>query len=183
MDKAIDSIINNLDSLRTEVLRLKDLKDHTDIDIDSVLLIMNEKLEHFLGSVNKINSIQSFPLSAHINERFYEKKTIYVGDAAHSIHPIAGQGWNLGLRDVKTIIKLLKQSKKQNLQIGNKSFCKIYNDECYFDAYRFFEITDKLDWIFKKDKFHFKVLKDSGFKLINKNRTIKKKIVEFAMGF
>ena len=41
--------------------------------------ILNEKLKHYLGSVNKINSIQSFPLSAHINERFYEKKTIYVG--------------------------------------------------------------------------------------------------------
>ena len=49
----------------------------------------------FLGRVKKINSLQVFPLSAHINEKFYEKKVVYVGDAAHSIHPIAGQGWNL----------------------------------------------------------------------------------------
>ncbi len=144
---------------------------------------LNEQLNQQIGLVKNINSLQTFPLSAHINERFYENKTIYIGDAAHSIHPIAGQGWNLGLRDVKSLVKLIKDTKHQRLKIGTKSFCKAYNEACYYDAYRLFEITDKLDWIFKKDKPYFKFIKKIGFKTIDNNQFLKNKIVEFAMGF
>ena len=154
----------------------------SDLKIKYVKEIINEKIYQQLGNVTNINSLQSFPLSAHINEKFYDNKTVYVGDAAHSIHPIAGQGWNLGLRDVKSITKLLSKAKQKNLKIGTKSFCKIYNDECYYDAYRLFEITDKLDWIFKKNQSYFKFLKKAGFSIINKNTTFKEKIVKFAMG-
>ena len=59
----------------------------------------------------------------------------------------------------------------------------MYNDSCYYDAYRLFEITDKLDWIFKKDQSYFKFLKKVGFNILNKNTIFKEKIVKFAMGF
>ena len=144
--------------------------------------VLNEKILKQLGSVLRINSIQSFPLSAHINEKFYEDRIIYAGDAAHSIHPIAGQGWNLGLRDVKSITSLLIKVKNKEYSLGTKEFCKKYNALCYYDAYRLFEITDKLNWIFKKDQVHYKFLKKIGLSLINKNRTIKNKISDFAMG-
>ncbi len=147
-----------------------------------LLEILNEKLSMYLGTIQKIYSIQAFPLSAHINEKFYDNKTIYLGDAAHSIHPIAGQGWNLGLRDVKSLTNLLKQARDSGLTIGTEDFCKTYNNLCYYDAYRLFETTDKLDWIFKKEKFYFRLLKNVGFKVINKNKFLKEKIVEFAMG-
>ena len=155
----------------------------SDLDNKYIKEILNEQIYQQVGGVTNINSVQSFPLSAHINERFYDNKTVYVGDAAHSIHPIAGQGWNLGLRDVKSITKLLRDTKEANSIIGTKSFCKMYNDKCYYDAYRLFEITDKLDWIFKKDQSYFKFLKKAGFNIINKNRIFKEKIVKFAMGF
>ena len=88
----------------------------------NLIEVLNEKTYGFLGRVKKINSLQVFPLSAHINEKFYEKKVVYVGDAAHSIHPIAGQGWNLGLRDVKSLTGLLKEAKENNLDIGSNFF-------------------------------------------------------------
>ena len=144
--------------------------------------ILNEKIYQQVGNVTNINSVQSFPLSAHINEKFYDNKTVYVGDAAHSIHPIAGQGWNLGVRDVNSITKLLRKTKEEKAEIGTKRFCKMYNDSCYYDAYRLFEITDKLDWIFKKDQSYFKFLKKVGFNILNKNTIFKEKIVKFAMG-
>ena len=154
----------------------------SNLNNDYLLEILNEKISMYLGAVKKINSIQAFPLSAHINEKFYDNKTVYLGDAAHSIHPIAGQGWNLGLRDVKSITNLLKKAKDNGSAIGTKNFCKTYNDLCYYDAYRLFQTTDKLDWIFKKDKLYFRFLKNAGFKVINKNKFLKEKIVEFAMG-
>ena len=105
-----------------------------------------------------------------------------MGDAAHSIHPIAGQGWNLGLRDIKSLIKILKYSKGKGPKIGTKRFCKSYNDLCFYDAYRLFQVTDKLDWVFKKDQSFFKFTKKMGFNVINKNNILKNKIVNFAMG-
>ena len=147
-----------------------------------VLEILNEKIQQYLGRVTHINSIQKFPLSAHINEKFYDDKIVYVGDAAHSIHPIAGQGWNLGLRDIKSLTNILKKSKNKEIHIGSIKFCKTYNDLCFYDAYRLFEITDKLDWIFKKDQSHLKITKKLGFNIINKNKTLKNQIVNFAMG-
>ena len=154
----------------------------SDLDSKYLKAILNEQIYQQVGNITSISSLQSFPLSAHINEKFYDNKTVYVGDAAHSIHPIAGQGWNLGLRDVNSITTLLRRTKEGNLKIGTKNFCKIYNDECYYDAYRLFEITDKLDWIFKKDQFYFKFLKKAGFNIIKKNTIFKETIVKFAMG-
>ena len=87
------------------------------------------------------------------------------------------------MRDVKSLTGLLKEAKENNLDIGSNFFCRHYNDKCYYDAYRLFEITDKLDWIFKKDQLHFKLLKRLGLRLINNNGNIKEKIVKFAMGF
>ena len=154
----------------------------SNLDNNYLKEILNEQIYQQVGNVTNINSVQSFPLSAHINEKFYDNKTVYVGDAAHSIHPIAGQGWNLGLRDVKSITKLLKKTKERKLEMGTKSFCKTYNDARYYDAYRLYEITDKLDWIFKKDQFYFKFLKKAGLNSINRNTNFKEKIVKFAMG-
>ena len=68
------------------------------------------------------------------------------------------------------------------LLIQNAKFCKTYNDLCFYDAYRLFEITDKLDWIFKKDQHYLKVTKKFGFNIINKNKILKNQIVNFAMG-
>ena len=144
--------------------------------------ILNEKIQQYLGRVTYINSAQTFPLSAHINEKFYHDRTVYIGDAAHSIHPIAGQGWNLGLRDIMSLTNILKKSKDKENEIGTTKFCKTYNDQCFYDAYRLFEITDKLDWIFKKDQHYLKLVKKLGFNIINKNKTLKNKIVNFAMG-
>jgi len=144
--------------------------------------IINEKIQQYLGRVTYMGSVQTFPLSAHINEKFYHHRVVYIGDAAHSIHPIAGQGWNLGLRDIRSLTNILKKSKNKETKIGTKQFCKTYNDLCFYDAYRLFEITDKLDWIFKNDQPHLKFTKKLGFNIINKNKTLKNQIVNFAMG-
>ena len=73
-------------------------------------------------------------------------------------------------------------TKDKKNKIGTTKFCKTYNDLCFYDAYRLFEITDKLDWIFKKDQPHLKLVKKIGFNIINKNKTLKNQIVNFAMG-
>ena len=64
-------------------------------------------LEQTFEEIKEILSKQIFPLTAHLNTSFYHERTIYVGDAAHSFHPIAGQGWNLGMKDVENLFNLI----------------------------------------------------------------------------
>ena len=120
------------------------------INADQHLLkeVLQEKISETLGNIIKINSKKLFPLSAHINYKFYDKQIVYIGDAAHSVHPIAGQGWNLGLRDVKKLYYLIEKHTSLGLEIESRQLCEEYHQACFYDAFRLFQITDKLNSLF-----------------------------------
>ena len=144
--------------------------------------ILEEKISNFVGTIEKIQDVQSFNLSAHINSTFFQKRTIYVGDSAHSIHPIAGQGWNVGVRDMQKCINVIDKSLSLGLDVGSFSTCKSYHDKAYHDAYSFFEITDKLNTIFANNNFLITLIRKKGFTIINKKQNLKNLITDFAMG-
>jgi len=155
---------------------LKKLKNSDDIFIKG---FMEEKIGKIVGNINKINSSQIFPLSAHINDSFFNKRLIYVGDAAHSIHPIAGQGWNLGVNDVKNLYEI---SKNKETDIGSDFFCKIYNNKSYHKAFQLFQITDKLNSHFMISEKIYRSLSNIGFSFVENNQSLKDKITKYAMG-
>jgi 2-octaprenyl-6-methoxyphenol hydroxylase len=145
--------------------------------------LLQEKIFKYVGEISNIIGIEKFPLSAHINNKFYEKRIIYIGDSAHSIHPIAGQGWNLGVKDIENCFLVLKEASKLGLDIGESYFNKRYNDKSYFDAFSLFQITDKLNSIFIKDGLAANLLRKKAFKIIEKNKLLKKFITNYAMGY
>ncbi len=149
----------------------------------NIISVLEEQLFSITGSIKKIYTKQVFPLSSHINSQFYSNKLIFIGDAAHSIHPIAGQGWNLGLRDVKNLYAISNEFNQLGLEIGSVNFCKKYHDNCFFDAYRMYNVTDKLNYLFKYDSQLINSLRGIGFEFIEKNSFLKKNISNFAMGF
>ncbi|MDB4860198.1 FAD-dependent oxidoreductase [Alphaproteobacteria bacterium] len=141
--------------------------------------IMEEKIGKIVGKITKISSSQIFPLSAHINDSFINKRLIYIGDAAHSIHPIAGQGWNLGVNDVKNLYEI---SKNRKINIGSDLFCQMYNNQSYHKAFQLFQITDKLNSHFLNSGNIYRHISNIGFDLIEKNQSLKNKITKYAMG-
>jgi len=151
------------------------------ISLENIFIknFMEEKIEKIVGSIYKINSSQIFPLSAHINDSFINKRLVYIGDAAHSIHPIAGQGWNLGVNDVKNLYEL---SKNKKIDIGSDLFCQTYNDKSYHKAFQLFQITDKLNSHFMNSGEIYRALSNVGFGLIEKNQLLKNEITKYAMG-
>jgi len=155
---------------------LKKLISFEDIFIKS---FMEEKIGNIVGTISNINSSQIFPLSAHINDSFINKRLIYVGDAAHSIHPIAGQGWNLGVNDVKNLYEI---SKNKETDIGSDFFCQAYNNKSYHKAFQLFQITDKLNSHFMNSGNIYRTLSNIGFSYIEKNQLLKNKITKYAMG-
>ena len=109
---------------------------HLDKINDSLLMaIIDDKIENILGKTVKILGKQYFPLSAHINSKFSSKRTVFIGDAAHSIHPIAGQGWNVGIRDVSKLLKIIFEARTLGLDIGSEYVCRNYQNQRYFDAF------------------------------------------------
>jgi len=151
------------------------------ISLENIFIknFMEEKIGKVVGNINKINSSQIFPLSAHINDSFINKRLIYVGDSAHSIHPIAGQGWNLGVNDVKNLYEL---SKNKKTDIGSDLFCQMYNNKSYHKAFQLFQITDKLNSHFMYSDNIYRFLSNVGFGVIEKNQLLKNKITKYAMG-
>ncbi len=144
-----------------------------------VCSFMEEKIGNIVGRITKINSSQIFPLSAHINDSFTNKRLIYIGDAAHSIHPIAGQGWNLGVSDVKNLYEI---SKVKKIDIGSKLFCQMYNNQSYHKAFQLFQVTDKLNSHFIKSSSVYRVFSNIGLNFIENNQSLKNKITNYAMG-
>ena len=161
----------------TYVNSLKDIKK------ELLILILEEQIKKYTGRIDSILDIQTFGLSAHINEKFYDNRVVFLGDSAHSIHPIAGQGWNIGVRDIENMFSILKKNLDLGLDIGSINVCRDYHDLSYHDAFSLFQITDKLNSIFMNDSLAFKVIKNQGFKFINNNSFIKNYLTNFAMGF
>ena len=158
------------------------LKNLLMVNEEKLKLILNNETQNCVGSVNKIISKQIFPITAHINSKFYEKKTVFVGDSAHSFHPIAGQGWNLGMKDLSNLYNQILDYNRLGIEIGSDLFCKKYHDENYFNAYRLYQITDKLDSVFKLNMPLISTVRSSGIKFISKNKKLKNLISDFAMG-
>ncbi len=158
--------------------------------LESLLELENNKLKKILshetqnvvGDVKKIISKQIFPINAHLNTSFYENRTIYIGDAAHSFHPIAGQGWNLGMKDVENLYTLATEYNNLGLDLGGKFFCKRYHENNYYNAYRLYQLTDKIDKLFQFKNPIFKIGRLIGLKQLQKNKKINNIISDFAMG-
>ncbi len=147
-----------------------------------IKLILKQETQGCIGNINKIFTKQIFPLTAHLNTKFYENRIIYIGDAAHSFHPIAGQGWNLGMKDLENLFNLVKTYQSLGLDPGNKKFCKTYHDDNFYNAFRLYHLTDKLDGIFQLQNAIFTFSRNIGINFLQKNRKINDMISDFAMG-
>ena len=144
--------------------------------------ILEEKIYNYTGEIINFFDTKVFDLSAHINSKFYDKRLIYVGDSAHSLHPIAGQGWNLGVRDIKNLLRIITKAKNNGLDLGTEFVCKNYHNLSHHDAYSLYQVTDKLNSIFLSERKTINFIRKSGFSFINKTKKIKKQITNYAMG-
>ncbi len=153
------------------------------LDEKYIIKILNDKISNYTGGVKKIYSKQLFALSAHINTKFYKNKTIYIGDAAHSVHPIAGQGWNLGMRDIEKLLQITNRHISLGMEVGSNSFCKEYHNNTFYEAYKLYQITDKLDNIFMQESSILNFVRRTGISIIQNKKNIKNFISDIAMGF
>jgi 2-octaprenyl-6-methoxyphenol hydroxylase len=107
-----------------------------------------KRMGGFLGPLSNLSARSSYPLGFHHAGRITAERLALVGDAGHGIHPIAGQGLNLGLRDVATLVEVLVDGKRTGLDLGDRQLLGRYERWRGLDTFSVAFATDTLTRLF-----------------------------------
>jgi 2-octaprenyl-6-methoxyphenol hydroxylase len=116
----------------------------------------------YLGETRVVGPRFSYPLSLQLAARYVLPRLAIVGDAAHAIHPIAGQGLNLGLRDVAALAEIVTDAGRQGSDIGALSVLEQYQRWRRFDSMALAAVTDLLTRLFSNDIAPLRLARDLG---------------------
>ncbi|MEG8041027.1 UbiH/UbiF/VisC/COQ6 family ubiquinone biosynthesis hydroxylase [Sphingomonas sp. LR60] len=107
-----------------------------------------KRMGGFLGALSHASPRASYPLGFHHAARLTDTRLVLVGDAAHGIHPIAGQGVNLGYRDVAALVEVLVEGRRLGLEAGDAQLLKRYERWRSLDTFMVAAATDTLTRLF-----------------------------------
>jgi 2-octaprenyl-6-methoxyphenol hydroxylase len=136
----------------------------------------------FLGAIEPIGPRWTYPLSLLLAEEYVAPRLALVGEAAHTIHPIAGQGLNLGIRDVAALAQLVIDARRLGLDIGDKSILLGYQQWRRFDAMALAAVTDGLNRLFSNSFAPLQLARDVGLAVVNRLPPLKRVLMRDAMG-
>ncbi len=136
----------------------------------------------FLGHVETIGPRWSHPLGLVHAERYIDERLVLVGDAAHGLHPIAGQGYNLGVRDIAALVEVLIDAKRLGLDIGAADTLERYAQWRRADNLTMVAATDLLNRLFSNDIKPLRLIRDLGLAAVNRTPALRRFFVRHAMG-
>ena len=122
------------------------------------------------------------PLSMIQARRYTDRRLVLVGDAARAIHPIAGQGWNLALRDVAALAELVVDARRTGLDPGGSYVLARYERWRRFDSLALIGITDGLNRLFANDLFPLRLARELGLGAVERIPPLKRFFMRHAMG-
>lgn len=135
---------------------------------------------HVLGQLKTITSAAAFPLVKQTAHHLVKPRLVLVGDAAHRVHPLAGQGVNLGFRDVVELAKVLQQVNASG-DIGDFYLLRQYERARKSDVLAMGFVTHGLQTLFESEQPSIKQLRNWGMKLVNRAEFIKKQLTKHAV--
>jgi 2-octaprenyl-6-methoxyphenol hydroxylase len=136
----------------------------------------------FLGAVEPVGPRWTYPLGLMLSERYVARRLALVGEAAHLIHPIAGQGLNLGIRDVAALAELVIDARRLGLDIGDEAVLGRYQRWRRFDALALAAVTDGLNRLFSNAIRPVRLARDLGFAVVHRLPPLKRLLMHDAMG-
>ncbi|MGH6889342.1 MAG: FAD-dependent monooxygenase [Rhizomicrobium sp.] len=120
-----------------------------------------------LGEVRVAGQRWSYPLRFHLARAFARPRFALLGDAAHGIHPIAGQGLNLGFKDVAALAEVVLDAARLGLDIGAANVLARYERWRRFDSFALAAATDALNRLFSNDLTPLRVARDVGLGIVD----------------
>ena len=140
----------------------------------------NNHFKELFKEIISISEINKFNLNYSFNELKDSKRTLLFGEIANKIHPIAGQGWNMTLRNIFSLIKVIKYSINLGLEIGNDIFIKKYLDETTLNNLAFSTLIDAIRKIFDIRIDSYAAIRKNTLSNLDKNFFIKKNLINIA---
>ncbi|CAG8507156.1 13046_t:CDS:2, partial [Dentiscutata heterogama] len=117
-----------------------------------------------------------FPLKMRNAESYVKERIALIGDAAHTIHPLAGQGLNQGLADVQSLVKVIEHGVVTGQDLGNIQLLKNYSSDRYLSNLIMLGVVDKLHKLFGNDFAPIVLMRSLGLQVINNLEPVKKNI-------
>ncbi|WP_265042593.1 2-octaprenyl-6-methoxyphenyl hydroxylase [Wolbachia endosymbiont (group A) of Sphecodes monilicornis] len=154
-----------------------------DLSEEEFIIELKKRFGSYLGKIKLEGERKLYPLSFVFAKKLYKGRVFLIGDAAHSIHPVAGQGLNLGIRDVESIIKHVVAAKASGIDVGSSYLLKKISRNRYFDNFTMALATDGLNRMFSNRIFCAKALRNLGLIAVENSNFLKKRFIRHAMGF
>ncbi len=141
-----------------------------------------KKYNHHFGKIKFISTPIEYNLNVFYCYKYFTNRIVLVGDACQAIHPIAGQGLNLGIRDALTLADTLEQGKNLGLDLGDNFLLKKYSRKRMIDKNLLVQSTHNLNKLFSNNLLFLSILRKLGMRIFNKSSFLKKQSMLFAMG-
>lgn len=155
---------------------------YMDLPDEEFIQEITERVGGYLGEISIKGPRFTYPLSLMHAEQYTAPRCALIGDAAHSIHPIAGQGVNLGFRDVAVMAELVREKKAQGLDIGAADLLEHYARWRRLDNVTMLAVTDGLNRLFSNDWLLTRCARGTGLNIVSKLPGVKKFFMRHAMG-
>lgn len=136
----------------------------------------------FLGEISLAGDRFTYPLSLSLAERFVAPRVALVGDAAHGVHPIAGQGLNLGLRDVAALAEVLILARRRGEEPGSPAALDEYQRWRRFDSTALALGMDSVNRLFSSDNPLLRLGRDLGMGVVNAMPSLRRGFIRQAAG-
>ena len=136
-----------------------------------------------LGDIEVVGPRRAFPLGLFTARSFIGERLALVGDAAHIIHPIAGQGLNMGLRDVAALAEAIADAARLGLDPGAPEVLERYQRWRRFDTMTMGVATDGLNRLFSNHSDTLRLVRDVGLGLVERMPMLKRMFIREAAGF
>lgn len=143
---------------------------------------LRRRFGDFLGEVRPIGPRFSYPLSLQYAAAATGQRLALIGDALHSMHPIAGQGLNMGFRDVAALVDVLSEAREGMHDIGAPAALGRYERWRRFDNMLMLAMTDGLNRLFSNDLTPLRIARDLGLAAVDRVPALKRVFMRHAMG-
>ncbi len=152
------------------------------MDDATFLEVLKPAFGSFLGEISLEGKRFTYPLNLTLANSFIADRIALVGDAAHGMHPIAGQGLNAGLRDIAALADVLRDARHTGQDIGSPIVLNKYQQWRRFDTATLAVATDTFNKLFSNDNPLLRAVRDVGMGVVNSIPALRRNFVREAAG-
>ncbi len=150
------------------------------LDEADILEQLERRFGYHLGRITLESRPKAYPLSFAIARNFVGQRLALVGDSAHVVHPIAGQGLNLGIRDAAALAEAILDAAALGLDPGATDVLASYERARRFDTVLMGVVTDGLNRLFSNDLTPVRMLRDAGLGVVDRLPGLKRRFIREA---